>query len=197
MERVESAKETSCVQKSPPFYQIIPAKVTTYLRMLNPMATPRPHSIFPPCILPHWPVPSSLSNSPSLVSDNHHLSPGFSLLSLLILSSFLKSWNLSYNLNFPPPTPTKFIQSHVLNTSLCWSSHCGPPAQTLRSTPDPIYPAASWTFALDAPIGISYSMCPQFIPPPHLFHPENPIPPELPHLLESHHHPSKYSIIKP
>lgn len=136
-----------------------------YLRMLNPMAIPRPHSIFPPCILPHWPFPSSLNNSPSLVSDNHHLSPGFSLLSLLVLSSFLKSWNLCYNLNFPPPTPTKFIHSHVLNTSLCWSSHCGPPAQTLCSTPDPIYPAASWTFAMDAPIGILYSMCPQFIPP--------------------------------
>lgn len=103
MERRKSVQEILYGLKSPSFYQIIPAKVTTYLPTAKANGCCKTSPYF--SSLQHLPLlttPSSLNCSFSLVSGKPHYLLGFlHSLWLLILSSFLKPSALSYNLLLP------------------------------------------------------------------------------------------------
>lgn len=103
MERRKSVWEIPCGPKSPSFYQIIPAKVTAYLPIAKANGCCKTSPYF--SSLQHLPLlttPSSLNCSLSLVSGKPHYVLSFlHPLWLLILSSFLSSSALSYNLLLP------------------------------------------------------------------------------------------------
>lgn len=155
--------------------------------MQNLMAILRPHPIFPPCSLSHWHSPSLFSfwQTTYLLNFLHCLcSPLDHSVSPEICPTIfhypkLPSPNSKQIHSLPRP---KYLIMLMLPTvGLQCRLHSQPETRVSSCLLDIstwMFPKASHTqYVLDS------------IPPSSL-------PPQLPHLMESHHHPSSYSNIK-